>query len=47
MFIKDKYTEIFRILYDFSNFYDALMTKYIVKDSKKPQYYRDGDAFKG
>lgn len=42
MITEDKITEIFCIVDDFCNFYDALMAKYTFKALKKRNYHRAG-----
>ena len=41
MITEDKVTELFCIADDFCKFFDAMMSKYTIKEAKKRAYHRD------
>ena len=46
MFTEDKVTEIFCMADDFCKFFDAMMSKYTIKEQKKREYHRNGTLSK-
>ena len=42
MFTEDKVTEIFCMADDFCKFFDAMMSKYTIKEQKKREYHWQG-----
>ena len=46
MITEDKVTELFCIADDFCKFFDAMMEKYTIKESKKRSYHRDSTLSK-
>ena len=46
MITEDKVTELFCIADDFCKFFDAMMSKYTIKEAKKRAYHRDSTLSK-
>ncbi len=46
MITEDKVTELFCIADDFCKYFEAMMEKYTIKESKKRNYHRDSTLSK-
>ena len=47
MFTEDKVTEFICMADDFCKFFDSMMEKHTLRESKKRKYHRDGTLSKG